>query len=525
MPQPIQRRISDWFTRYNMTIHPLQERPDQPEGEVVYLVKDCFTTRNGELESSDAPGAIPQWAQDAYVNPTFLEAGSRQHLFAHVIGLDGQASTGQEIRYWSDGFAKLGDPQYNDYVRVVTKESSGWANQYITSGSAFDPAQGQSGPWCWAPTGAAEVVSGGGLPNNEPIATFVVWQAVRRADLDPEAGGPDQPPPEPPEPPVKPPPIEPPPVEPPNKPPQPPTLTRRLGDWVERLNLRVRTLAERPDMPTGEVLYLVKDIFTTRDGSWEGSDQFGSVNQWAREAYLKPFGAPDYFDDAGADHHLFAAIIGLDGQLMRDQPIIFWSDGFEKLGDVSYNEYVMRQTKSHSGWANIVTGPGANYVPERGEMGPWCWAPVGAAEVVCGGGMPAKQHVSMFVVWQAVRRVDVEKPLPPPPAGGGDQGHEQGGDQKIFLPFVANAALAQASSLPLGLDTPLDLALLRTAVWNRLGIEYRPDSTLADYARRNALGMPVTQEFMVGRVLVQGFHGAIVYAPVDEPTAVHHVSW
>lgn len=516
MAQPVERHLSEWFTRYNLTIHSLQERPDHPQGEVVYLVKDCFTTRNGELERSDAPGAIPQWAHDAYITPEFLEAGSHQHLFARVIGLDGQAIKGQEILYWSDGFAKLGDANYNDYVRAVTKESSGWANQFITGSSAFNPAQGERGPWCWAPTGAAEVISGGGLPNNEPIATFVVWQAVRRIDLDQQPGEPDQPP----EPPQPPPPVEPP-VEPPNKPPVPvPTITRRFGDWVERLNLQVRTLAERPDKPGGDIVFLVKDIFTTRDGSWEGSEQVGAVNSWARDAYLKPWGAPDYFDDAGADHHLFAAIVGLDGQLMRDQPVIFWSDGFEKLGDPTYSDYVLRQTKTHSGWANIVTGPGANYVPERGERGPWCWAPVGASEVVCGGGMPAKQHVSMFVVWQAVRRSDVEKPQPPTPG--------EAGDQHIFLPFVTSPAqvpLAQAGPLAFGLDMPPNLALLRTAAWNRLGIEYRPDSPLAEYARRNALGMPVTQEFVIGNRLVQGFYGGIVYALLSDPIDVHHISW
>jgi hypothetical protein len=220
---------------------------------------------------------------------------------------------------------------------------------------------------------------------------------MNRADLEPEE------------------PIEPEePVEPeeptePVEPVKPPTVAQRIGDWVVPFNVQIKAVNERPDKPSGDIVYLVKDIFTTRDGSWEQSDKPGSINQWARDAYLKPFGAPDYFDDAGADHHLFAAIIGLDGQLMRDKEVIFWSDGFEQLGDAGYTGYVSRLTKTHSGWANIVTGPSSNFIPERGEQGPWCWAPTGAAEVVCGGGMPAKQHVSFFVVWQAVRREDLEK--------------------------------------------------------------------------------------------------------------------
>lgn len=512
---PFERRLSDWFGRYNLRIRSLNERPDQPAGDIVYLIKDIFTTRNGSFDPSGDPGSIPQWARDAYLSPDFLEAGADHHLFARVLGLDGQPLKDHEIRYWSDGFERLGDPSYTNYVLERTKERSAWANMTIYSGSSFMPERGESGPWCWAPAGAAEVICGGGMPANHHISTFVVWQAVRRADLGGQPVEPGKP--------VEPEkPIEPDkPVE-PEKPVEPaPVITRRLGDWVERLNVRIKPLADRPDQPTGEIVYLVKDIFTTRDGSWEGSDKPGSVNQWARDAYLKPVGAPDYFDDAGADHHLFAAIMGLDGQLLRDKEVMFWSDGFDKLGDPTYGGYVYRQTKSHSGWANIVTGPSSSYVPERGESGPWCWAPTGAAEVVCGGGMPAKQHISFFVVWQAVRRADLQKP---------------GGGFNIFLPFVAGTRpLGTPAVDPAALPTsPLpevdtvslaSLALLRGAAWNRLGLEYRPDSPLADYARRNALGMPVTPEFTLGRLVAQGYQGGIVYAPTDEQTGVRHVSW
>jgi hypothetical protein len=291
---------------------------------------------------------------------------------------------------------------------------------------------------------------------------------------------------------------------------------------VQPFNLQIRGVEERPDRPAGDIIYVVKDLFTTRDGSWEPSHVPGAISQWARDAYLKPLGAPDFFDDAGADHHLFAAIIGLDGQLMRDQEVIFWSDGFAKLGDPTYSGYVSRLTKSHSGWANIVIGPSSNFIPERGEMGPWCWAPRGAAEVVCGGGMPAKQHVSTFVVWQAVRR-----PVEQPPAKPGKTGFN------VFLPLVSGGARPAANAaISFGLPEPVvetaemtGLSLLRAAAWTRVGIEFRPDSPLADYARRNALGMPVTQEFVMGEVMVQGYYGGIVYAPTAHPGDVRHVSW
>ncbi|MCC9074815.1 M23 family metallopeptidase [Litorilinea aerophila] len=546
-PPPVERRLSESFDAYHMRIWSLEERPDQQEplgpGDIVYLVKDVFTTVNGSWEVSGQPGSVPQWARDAYLRPEFLEAGADHHLFAAVIGLDGQLVKNHEILFWSDGFERLGDPSYNGYIRERTKESSGWANLFMSSSSSFSPERGESGPWCWAPAGAAEVICGGGLPLNHHVSTFVVWQAVRWEDLEAGLGeggaeegeqpggeepGGEQPGGEQPgggEPGGE----EPGGEEPGGQEPDGGTpapggfpITRRLSPWVEHYNLRIQSLDARPDHPQGDIVYLVKDIFTTRDGSWEPSDQPGSVPQWARDDYLKPFGAPDYFDDAGGDHHLFAAVIGLDGQLMRGKEIVYWSDGFDKLGDPTYNGYIYRQTKEQSGWANIITGPGSSYVPERGESGPWCWAPTGAAEVVCGGGMPSKHHISMFVVWQAVRRED----LGGQPAGGEDRDHS------IFLPFVS-ASPAPLRAGDVG-TTPEAAAaamlnVVRSAAWSRLGIEFDPNSALATYARQNGLGMPVTQEFRVGDFRVQGFQGGIVFAPAVEGEGmvqgVRHIPW
>jgi hypothetical protein len=71
----------------------------------------------------------------------------------------------------------------------------------------------------------------------------------------------------------------------------------------------------------------------------------------------------------------------------------------------------------------------------------------------------------------------------------------------------------------------LDVNQVRSAAWNRLGIEYRPDSPLAEYARRHDLGRPVTQEFVTGDLIAQGFAGGIVYAPLATPANVQHVGW
>jgi len=515
----VDQRITPAFAAYNMTAKSITERPDNPTfGDYVYVVKDIFTTHYGSWEPNAGDEAsVPEWAREDYLRKEFLEAGADHHLFAAVIGPDGEFIKNHEVVYWSDGFDRLGDAGYTGYLRERTKDSSGWANLFMAGGSSFVPEAGETGPWCWMPAGASEVIVGGGLPVGHPVSTFVVWQAVPRADWEAIHG--EQPVVEPEEPVITEPDDGGTPTEPPTDgdTTTPVNVEKRVSDWIDYYNINVFSISDRPDQPTGSVRYFVKDIFTTRNGSWEPDDLTGSVPQWARDDYLKPVGADGYFDDAGGDHHLFAAVLGVDGKLTPAQEILYWSDGFEMLGNPGYTAYIRRRTKDGSGWANIVIGPGSSYVPERDESGPWCWAPAGAAEVVCGGGLPANHHISFFVVWQAV---SVE-------TGGTD---EEPGDQdhSIFLPTTpAEAPLPRSLPAPApvaDLDAAAMLAL-RQAVWNRLGIEYRADSVLAAYARRQDLGMPVTQEFVAQGYRIQGFQGGVVYAPDGEWDRVSHLSW
>lgn len=75
-----------------------------------------------------------------------------------------------------------------------------------------------------------------------------------------------------------------------------------MSDGAERLNLSTHKALE----PDGDGhLWRVKYVFTTISGSWEVSDHPYSVPQWARDLYLKGPYAPDYFDDAGGERHLF----------------------------------------------------------------------------------------------------------------------------------------------------------------------------------------------------------------------------
>ena len=87
-------------------------------------------------------------------------------------------------------------------------------------------------------------------------------------------------------------------------------MAERISDGAKAFNVTIR----RATPVSGKVLR-IKDIFTTFYGSWEISSSDGSLPQWARDTYLRPFGAPDYFDDAGADHHLFGGVFDEAGLL------------------------------------------------------------------------------------------------------------------------------------------------------------------------------------------------------------------
>lgn len=197
-----------------------------------------------------------------------------------------------------------------------------------------------------------------------------------------------------------------------------PTINRRISPWAEENNIYIEELGRSPIPDDAETVYLLKDVFTTINGSWEVTNERWSVPQWARDDYLAT-----EFDDAGGDHHLFAAVLGEDAEFMRLKEIIYWSDGFENVNDPAYDGYVYRETKEHSGWINIPIFSGSSYVPERGESGPWCWMPTAGSETICGGGLPSNHHVSTFAVWQAVPRNQ-----PPPPEY----------DHAIFLPTIVN---------------------------------------------------------------------------------------
>ena len=183
-------------------------------------------------------------------------------------------------------------------------------------------------------------------------------------------------------------------------------FAQRTGAWIKPFNITIKKLSERPDAPlrNQSVVYFLKDIWTTEHGTWDPSNKPGSIDAWAREAYLRSPSDPDYIEEGGSDHHMMGAVIGLDGKLIKGKVIRHWSDGFAKLGDPNYQDaYTNISTAEKSGWSNLAMAGSSDYWPDRQQSGPWCFCPEGASEVICGIGMPGGGHITTWAVWQAMK--------------------------------------------------------------------------------------------------------------------------
>lgn len=218
-------------------------------------------------------------------------------------------------------------------------------------------------------------------------------------------------------------------------------MTIGRGAGPDGLNLQVIPFRERSDwreaaMLPGSLVWQVKDVFTTHNGSWDVETQaaiqaaqqskapraeeseallagplFG-IDQWARDAYLFPPNDPRYNSDGGADHNIQVCVQDANGARLAGAGVVFTSNGVSALQPPGPEE-VLRNTETH-GWANIPIFAPASYPP---ALGPWSatkLSDLGAADIVTGMGLPWNWHVSTFIVYQAIRWADLV-PVDPDP--------------------------------------------------------------------------------------------------------------
>ncbi len=180
-------------------------------------------------------------------------------------------------------------------------------------------------------------------------------------------------------------------------------IARRFGQWIHELKYEVKPLDERlRHSPAGEEVqrfYLIKDIFTVRDGSWDDSDKvIGSVEQWAREQYLQDWEAAFAYEDIGDYPHIFTRVETPQGLPIRNKTIMAWDDHFERIFDNNFDMFLDIEVEPTTGWGRLELTSDAMYDPGL-EQGPWCIKPMGFAESVEGLGLPRMLGISSFIVW------------------------------------------------------------------------------------------------------------------------------
>ena len=178
-------------------------------------------------------------------------------------------------------------------------------------------------------------------------------------------------------------------------------VKRNLVPAFDTMNCFIKRIDTEAEMG-----YVLAEMFTTKDGSWE-LKSFGAytIPRWARDAYLKPWGAPDYFDAAGGDHHIFVRVVDEDGNVLKRNIIYRTSDGQHTM--------IEDTGAKASGWTNLPIYN--SFSTLKGENGGWEVSvnQSMAGEVFVGGGLPYNEHVSTFLVFQ---RRSIAPP-PPPPQG------------------------------------------------------------------------------------------------------------
>lgn len=157
--------ISNGAQKLGIKIAPIANLdPTKP----VYVVTHIFTVLNGTWSDTGNIYDSPQWAIEQFYPHD--EAGADHHLFGKVIGKDGKPKSCQ-IKFWT--------PNYHGNEASETSKSSGWVNFSLGESSSFNPDVGARGEWAWQPQLAqAEMVTGGGLPNNWHVSTYVVWREI-----------------------------------------------------------------------------------------------------------------------------------------------------------------------------------------------------------------------------------------------------------------------------------------------------------------------------------------------------------
>lgn len=180
-------------------------------------------------------------------------------------------------------------------------------------------------------------------------------------------------------------------------------IPRRFGQWVRDFRYEIKPLDGRLRFSaSGEEVqqfYLIKDIFTIRDGTWVDDGQaVGSVETWARDQYLQEWQDAFMHEDVGDYPHIFTRVETPQGLPIRNKAVFAWRDRYDRIFEQDFDQVLDVELEPTSGWGRLELNSSAMYNPVL-EQGPWCIKPLGFAESIEGVGLPRMLGISSFIVW------------------------------------------------------------------------------------------------------------------------------
>ena len=275
--------------------------------------------------------------------------------------------------------------------------------------------------------------------------------------------------------------------------PGPEDSTMQLSKWFAAMGVKVIKKEDRPDAAKlqaekPEWQYDLVAAFVTLDGAWEvDPDKPNSIEQWARDAYLKPQGHPLWCAGGGGDHNANMQVLTADGNPVEGKGLLWWTDfGLGMLADYDLwpGRIISRDTDKY-GWENVpMDGWGWN--SNTTEMGPGWMCPLGYSDVIGGIGMRDNWHNSFFAIYRQV-------------------------------PF------ALPEQFPVDY-APTD-AEAREAAWNAVGKAYNGEAAFQKFATAHDLGVPMTDELDLGADAGQGFAGGILRCERGKWDQIRKLSW
>lgn len=159
---------------------PFEERPDAAKwtSGPYYRVTEIFTTVFGSWEKGDTRvGAIDDWAVDEWWSGSLWKgAGGDHNFFVKVLDKSGKPMPTKGLLWWQN--ALLDDPAKMEFI-----SRNAWddGTENIPVSGSYGPDRGEHGSFGCTTVGRADVVMGVGMPYNQHISVFVVFQQTEDA--------------------------------------------------------------------------------------------------------------------------------------------------------------------------------------------------------------------------------------------------------------------------------------------------------------------------------------------------------